>query len=73
MNPAGEAAVGKIQLNCAQEFVIAGYTIGNPFDALIVGCYEGGNLTYVGKVRNGFVRHTRRELMAKMKPLKIDA
>ena len=53
--------------------MIAGYTIGNPFDALIFGCYVGGSLTYIGKVRNGFVRHTRRELMAKMKPLKIDA
>jgi len=63
----------KYKLNCAEEFVIAGYTTGKPFDALIVGCYEAGNLTYVGKVRNGFVPHMRRELMAKMKPLKIDA
>jgi bifunctional non-homologous end joining protein LigD len=46
----------KYNINCSQEFVIAGYTFGNPFDTLIVGCYEGGSLTYSGKVRNGFVR-----------------
>jgi ATP-dependent DNA ligase len=40
---------------------------------VIVGCYQGGSLTHVGKVRNGFVPHMRRELMAKMKPLKTDA
>jgi bifunctional non-homologous end joining protein LigD len=31
----------------------------NPFDALIVGCYDGGKLKYVGKVRAGFVSHIR--------------
>src|SRR5918999_1324239 len=30
----------KYKLNRCQEFVIGGYTPGNPFDALIVGCYE---------------------------------
>jgi bifunctional non-homologous end joining protein LigD len=43
-----------------QEFVIGGCTMGgNPFDALIVGCYENGKLKYVGKVRAGFVPHSR--------------
>ena len=32
---------------------------GNPFDALIVGCYEGSKLKYVAKVRAGFVPHMR--------------
>lgn len=31
----------KYKINRSQEFVIGGYTAGNPFDALIVGCYEG--------------------------------
>jgi ATP-dependent DNA ligase len=53
--------------------VIAGYTLENPFGALIVAYYAGGILSYVGKVRNGFVRHTRRELMAKTQPLRTDA
>jgi bifunctional non-homologous end joining protein LigD len=30
----------KYKINRSQEFVIGGYTAGNPFDALIVGCYE---------------------------------
>jgi bifunctional non-homologous end joining protein LigD len=43
-----------------QEFVIGGYTMGgNPFDALIVGCYDGDKLKYVAKVRAGFVPHIR--------------
>jgi ATP-dependent DNA ligase len=33
----------KYKINQLQEFVIGGYTAGNPFDALIVGCYEAGN------------------------------
>lgn len=39
--------------------MIGGYTAGNPFDSLIVGCYEGGKLNFVSKVRNGFVPHLR--------------
>jgi ATP-dependent DNA ligase len=39
-----------------QEFVIGGYTPGNPYDSLIVGYYEGERLLYSAKVRNGFVR-----------------
>jgi bifunctional non-homologous end joining protein LigD len=52
----------KFKINRSQEFVIGGYTLGNPFDALIVGCYEGGELGYVSKVRNGFNPPLRREL-----------
>ena len=46
----------------SQEFVIAGYTPGNPFDALIVGYYEGAELKFVTKVRNGFVPRVSREV-----------
>ena len=50
----------KYKINCSQEFVIGGYTMGgNPFDALIVGCYEGSKLKYVAKVRARFVPHMR--------------
>jgi len=52
----------KFKLNGSQEFVIGGYTLGNPFDALIVGCYEAGELRYVSKVRNGFNPRLRRKL-----------
>ena len=49
----------KYKIHQAQEFVIGGYTAGNPFDALIVGCYDAGKLKSVGKVRNGFLPHLR--------------
>ena len=62
----------KYKVNKGQEFVVGGYTPGNPFDAIIVGYYEGDKLLYAGKVRAGFVPHIRRELMARMKPLETD-
>src|SRR5258705_8953522 len=43
-------------------FANGGYTAGNPFDALIVGHYEGSELKFVAKVRNGFVPHVRKEV-----------
>jgi DNA ligase D-like protein (predicted ligase) len=52
----------KYKINRSQEFVIGGYTPGNPFDALIVGCYEDRKLLYVSKVRNGFNPRLRRDL-----------
>ncbi|HSE84649.1 MAG TPA: hypothetical protein VLJ79_00345 [Candidatus Binatia bacterium] len=42
--------------------MIGGYTPGHPFDALIVGYYEGERLFYAAKVRNGFVPQVRREV-----------
>jgi bifunctional non-homologous end joining protein LigD len=50
----------KYKVNRGQEFVIGGYTPGNPFDALIVGYYEAEGLLYAAKVRNGFVPQLRR-------------
>jgi bifunctional non-homologous end joining protein LigD len=52
----------KFKLNRSQEFVVGGYTLGNPFDALIVGCYDNGKLRYVSKVRAGFNPPLRREI-----------
>ena len=63
----------KYRINRGQEFVIGGYTPGHPFDALIVGYYEGSKLYYVGKVRNGFVPQVRREVHRKFKRLEIGA
>jgi hypothetical protein len=45
----------KYKVNRGQEFVIGGLTPGYPFDALIVGYYEGDRLLYAAQVRNGFV------------------
>src|SRR6266550_5523221 len=52
----------KYKINRSQEFAIGGYTPGNPFDALIVGCYDGADLKFVAKVRSGFVSRVRREV-----------
>jgi bifunctional non-homologous end joining protein LigD len=62
----------KYKLNRSQEFVIGGYTAGNPFDALIVGCYDGGKLRYVGKVRAGFVPHMRCAMMPLLRELETN-
>jgi ATP-dependent DNA ligase len=62
----------KYKVNRGQEFVIGGYTPGNPFDALIVGYYEGGRLLYADKVRNGFVPLVRREVANRFQGLEID-
>jgi bifunctional non-homologous end joining protein LigD len=62
----------KYKINRSQEFVVGGYTPGNPFDALIVGCYDGGKLKYVGKVRNGFVQHMRCAMMPLLNELVRD-
>ena len=59
----------KFKLNRSEEFVIGGYTPGNPFDALIVGYYQGEKLYFAAKVRNGFVSRGRREVFQKLKPL----
>jgi DNA ligase D-like protein (predicted ligase) len=63
----------KYKVNRGQEFVIGGYTPGNPIDALIVGYYEDERLLYAAKVRNGFVPQLRRDVATKFKGLQIDA
>jgi bifunctional non-homologous end joining protein LigD len=53
-----------------QEFVIGGYVPGaHGFDALLVGVYEGRQLQYVAKVRNGFVGRSREEIFPLFKKL----
>jgi len=56
----------KMRLNQGQEFVIGGYTIGGrTFDALVFGYYEGKDLRFAAKTRNGFTPAVREELMRK--------
>jgi DNA ligase D-like protein (predicted ligase) len=60
----------KMRVNQGQEFVIGGYTIGgSTFDALIFGYYEGRDLIYAARTRNGFTPKLRAELMKKFRPL----
>jgi ATP-dependent DNA ligase len=63
----------KYKVNQAQEFVIGGYTPGNPLDSLIVGYYQGGQLLYATTVRNGFVPRLRREVWQMLKGMEIAA
>jgi DNA ligase D-like protein (predicted ligase) len=61
----------KYRVNLGQEFVVGGYTVGDPFDALVIGFYRGKDLMFASRVRAGFVPATRREVFAKIKALKI--
>ena len=60
----------KMRVNRGQEFVIGGYTRGTrSFDALVFGYYEGKDLIYVSRTRNGFTPLTRAKLFQKFKGL----
>jgi DNA ligase D-like protein (predicted ligase) len=60
----------KMRVSLGQEFVIGGYTIGgSAFDALIFGYYEGKNLIYAARTRNGFTPKTREELFRRFRSL----
>jgi DNA ligase D-like protein (predicted ligase) len=61
----------KMRVNRGQEFVIGGYTIGNPFDALIFGYYRDGELIYAARTRNGFTPATRAQLFRRFKALEV--
>lgn len=59
----------KYRVNKSREFVVGGYTPGNPLDALIIGCYDGDKLLFAAKVRNGFVPRLRREVWEQLRGL----
>jgi DNA ligase D-like protein (predicted ligase) len=60
----------KFKVNRSQELVIGGYMPGKLyFDSLLVGYYEGSNLIFNAKVKNGFVPRVRKELFERFKPL----
>ena len=63
----------KLQLVRQQEFVIGGYSPEgvNSLDAVLVGYYQGDTLQFAGKVRAGLVAFVRREVLAKLKPLRV--
>jgi hypothetical protein len=60
----------KMRVNRGQEFVIGGYTVGgDPFDALIFGYHEKGELIYAARTRNGFYSgDTRAVVQAVQRP-----
>ena len=60
----------KMRVNRGQEFVIGGYTQGTKtFDALVFGYYEGKDLIYVARTRNGFTPATRVALFKRFRGL----
>ena len=62
----------KMRVNRGQEFVIGGYTRGTKtFDALICGYYDGEQLIYVARTRNGFTPAARAQLFRKFKGLEM--
>lgn len=65
----------KLKLDRQQEFVIGGYRPDGAtnIDALLVGVYEGRELLFAGKVRSGFTPHIRREVVARLKPIRTAA
>jgi bifunctional non-homologous end joining protein LigD len=62
----------KYRMNKGQELVVGGYTPGNPFDALIVGYYQGDRFHFAAKVRNGFVPQVRRNIYEKFKGREVE-
>lgn len=50
--------------------MIGGYVPGaHGLDSIVVGFYKGDDLTYVARVRNGFVPASRRQVFGKLQPL----
>src|SRR5215216_4881396 len=61
----------KYKTNKGQELVIGGYKPSpNGFDYLLVGYYEGKDLIFIAKIRNGFTQALRREVAQKFPRLR---
>ncbi|HJT67260.1 MAG TPA: non-homologous end-joining DNA ligase [Pyrinomonadaceae bacterium] len=61
----------KYKTNKGQELVIGGYKPGtHGFEYLLVGYYEGRDLIFIAKIRNGFTPALRREIATKFAKLK---
>src|SRR4030095_16308773 len=62
----------KMRIQTGQEFVIGGYTVGGTtFDALVFGYYEGTQLLYAARTRNGFTPGLRAALFRKLRSLEV--
>jgi hypothetical protein len=61
-----------MRINQGQEFVIGGYTPSpKNFDALIFGYYEGKDLMYVARTRNGFTPALREYIFKRFGGLEV--
>ncbi len=62
----------KMRVNAGQELVIGGYSPSpKNFDALVIGYYDGLDLIYAARTRNGFTPASRPELSKQPKTLEI--
>jgi bifunctional non-homologous end joining protein LigD len=62
----------KVKLDQSQEFVIGGYNPeGGSFSSLLLGYYEGNNLIFAGKVRQGFNPSLRALLLKHLARLRV--
>ncbi len=62
----------KIKSQERQEALICGYTEGKrAFGSLILGVHENEKLIYIGNCGTGFGEDTQRDILKKLKPLKI--
>lgn len=63
----------KIKANKRHEVVIGGYTENDGssklFSSLLVGVYDGSDLTYIGKIGTGFNEQTQRDILTKLKKI----
>lgn len=63
----------KFKINRGQEFVVGGYVPGaEGFQSPLAGCYDGGKLQFVAKVKDGFVPRVKREIAARFAGLATD-
>jgi bifunctional non-homologous end joining protein LigD len=62
----------KMRVNQGQEFVIGGYTPSlKNLDAVIFGYYDGDQLLYAARTRNGFTPGSRAQLYRRVRSLEI--
>ena len=62
----------KVRANRGQELVIGGYIPGSTtFDSILVGNYEGRDLMYAARIRNGFAPASRRSVFSNFEGLSI--
>src|SRR6267378_4443377 len=62
----------KVRANRFQELVIGGYIPGSTtFDSILVGYYEGSDLMYAARIRNGFAPASRKTVFSNFEGLSI--
>ena len=62
----------KVKAVKSDDFVVIGWTEGNPFGALLVGFYEGGRLLPCGAVVGGYDEDQAGQLLAELFELEVD-